>query len=73
MIAEMRRQGENDFYMFKQMEPEADAQWADAATTIPGSRYWTSGLPPADQRWDPLGPGKAHPTLTDCDAAFLRR
>ena len=58
MLAEMRRQGKNDFYMFKMMELEADAQWADAGTTIPGIRYWTSGLPPADQRWNPFDPDK---------------
>lgn len=47
-----------DFYMFRQMRPEADQEWADAATTIPGMLYWTSGLAPADENWDPFDPAR---------------
>lgn len=58
MLEQMRASGKNDFYMFNQMRPEADAQWADAAVTIPGMYYWTSAEAPADERWDPLDPAK---------------
>jgi pimeloyl-ACP methyl ester carboxylesterase len=53
-----RAAGKTDFYMFSQMAPEADAKWSDAATTIPGMLYWTSGKPPEGQRWDPFDPAK---------------
>lgn len=48
----------DDFYMFRQMRPEADQEWADAATTVPGMLYWTSGSAPAEQRWHPLDPSR---------------
>jgi pimeloyl-ACP methyl ester carboxylesterase len=44
--------------MFRQIRPEADGEWADAATTIPGMLYWTSGSAPDDQRWDPFDPAR---------------
>lgn len=44
--------------MFRQMRPQADDEWADAATTVPGMLYWTSGSAPADQRWDPFDPSR---------------
>jgi pimeloyl-ACP methyl ester carboxylesterase len=50
---------ENDFYMFQQMRPEADQEWADAATTLPGMLYWTSGLPDAAEAWNPMDPNKS--------------
>ena len=52
----LRQAGRSDFYMFAQMRPEADAAWADAAATIPGCYYWTSGEPAAGERWDPFDP-----------------
>ncbi len=58
MLDQLRAAGKDDFYMFRQMRPEADAEWVDAAVTIPGMYYWTSGRAPADQRWDPLDPLK---------------
>lgn len=58
MIEQLRAAGKDDFYMFRQMRPEADAEWADASVTIPGMYYWTSGIAPAEQRWDPLDPSK---------------
>ncbi len=51
--------GAKNFYMFDQMKPEADELWADAAVTLPAILYWSSGSPPADQRWDPMK-GNAH-------------
>lgn len=49
---------EDVFYMFQHIKPEADAQWADAATTYPGALYWMSGLPDASEAWTPLDPNK---------------
>ena len=58
-LEQMRAAGMEDFYMFRQMRPEADAEWADASVTIPGMYYWMSGVAPVDQRWEPLNPAKA--------------
>jgi pimeloyl-ACP methyl ester carboxylesterase len=56
----MRKAGhQNDFYMFEQMRPEADQIWADAAVTIPGGLYWTSGSAPAETRWSPMQPARS--------------
>jgi pimeloyl-ACP methyl ester carboxylesterase len=56
----MRQAGhQDDFYMFEQIRPEADQIWADAAVTIPGGLYWTSGSAPADTRWSPLDPARS--------------
>ena len=57
-LQQLRDAGRDDFYMFRQMRPEADSEWADAATTIPGMLYWTSGSAPDDQRWDPFDPAR---------------
>lgn len=57
-LQQLREAGKDDFYMFRQMRPEAEAEWADAATTIPGMLYWTSGSAPADQCWDPFDPAR---------------
>lgn len=51
----MRESGRaDDFYMFEQMQPEADTIWADAAVTIPGALYWASGTAPEGQQWSPM-------------------
>jgi pimeloyl-ACP methyl ester carboxylesterase len=43
----MRAAGhQKDFYMFEQIQPDADQIWADAAVTIPGALYWASGSSP---------------------------
>lgn len=47
------------FYMFRHMQPEADKEWADAATTFPGALYWMSGLPEASEGWIPMDPSKS--------------
>jgi len=57
-LDQLRAAGKTDFYMFAQMRPEADELWADAARTIPASRYWVSGEPPEEERWDPFDPTK---------------
>ncbi len=58
MLERLKAAGKDDFYMFQQMRPEAEREWADAATTIPGMLYWTSGLPSPTDAWDPMDPGK---------------
>ncbi len=57
-LQQLRKAGKDEFYMFLQMHPEADGEWADAATTIPGMLYWTSGSAEDDQRWDPFDPAR---------------
>jgi pimeloyl-ACP methyl ester carboxylesterase len=57
-LDQLRAAGRSDFYMFAQMDPAADAHWADAAVTIPGCLYWTSGQAPADGRWNPFDPSR---------------
>lgn len=54
----LRAAGQDGFYMFANMKPEADAAWADAAHSITAVHYWLSGEPPAEQRWDPLDPAR---------------
>lgn len=49
---QIRAAGRDDFYMFFQMTAEADAAWADAATSIPGVLYWLSGTPTPAERFD---------------------
>lgn len=74
----------DDFYMFAQMRPEADATWADAAVTIPASYYRTSGEAPPPERWqafDAAGMTRPAPSpsyvdpgyLNDAIAAFAKR
>lgn len=55
----LRAEGRADFYMFRQMRPEADADWADAHETVPGMLYWTSGHAPEALRWDPFDPHRS--------------
>ena len=60
LFERMRKSGhQNDFYMFDQIRPEADQDWADAAVTIPGILYWASGSAPADTRWSPMDPARS--------------
>ena len=75
-LDQIRAAGKTDFYMFAQMPQEADAQWADAAVTIPGCYYWTSGQAPADTRWEPFDPRRgllrpAPEPLTGIDPGYL--
>ncbi len=58
-LQKLRASGADQFYMFKQMAAEADQAWNDAAVTIPGAYYWTSGEAPAGSRWDPFVPSRS--------------
>lgn len=53
-LADLREKGQHDFYMFRQMRPEADDEWADAKKTLPAAFYWTSGEAPKEERWHPM-------------------
>lgn len=55
----LRNLGKDDFYMFRQMRPESDAEWADAGISVTGMIYWTSGHAPDETRWDPFDPEKS--------------
>jgi pimeloyl-ACP methyl ester carboxylesterase len=60
MLQTLKAAGKDEaFYMFRHMRPEADKEWADAATTFPGALYWMSGLPEASEGWNPMDPSKS--------------
>ncbi len=72
----LRAAGKHDFYMFHAMKPEAEEAWSDAAVTIPGMMYWSSGEAPDASRWDPFDPsrGLSRPAPTPprfVDPAYL--
>jgi pimeloyl-ACP methyl ester carboxylesterase len=54
----LRAAGKHEFYMFHAMKPEADQAWANAAVTVPGMMYWSSGEAPEASRWDPFDPSR---------------
>jgi pimeloyl-ACP methyl ester carboxylesterase len=55
-LERLREAGHNDFYMFHQISPEADAAWGDAEKTIPAALYWLSATPEIGQRFNPFDP-----------------
>lgn len=57
-LDQLRAAGMDNFYMFDWMRPEAELDWADAATVLPRCYYWTSGLAPEGEGWDPFDPTK---------------
>lgn len=58
-LEQLRAAGrEDDFYMFRQMRPEADAAWADASRSIPAALYNASGSPAPHDRWSPFNPAR---------------
>ena len=84
-LDKLRAAGKDQFYWFSQMRPESDEAWADAAVTIPGMVYWTSGEAPEGSGWDPFDPARSMlrpaPTaprtidpdyITDAVATFTR-
>ena len=54
LLTHFRKAGQENFYMFRQLRPEADQEWADASRSIPGALYWLSATPPPAERFDPL-------------------
>jgi len=58
-LEQLRAAGhQDDFYMFHQMRPEAEAAWADARQSIPAALYNTSGTPAPPDRWRPFNPAR---------------
>jgi pimeloyl-ACP methyl ester carboxylesterase len=55
-LEQLEEAGQDDFYMFHQIRPEADAAWADAEKTIPAALYWLSAEPEVNQRFSPFDP-----------------
>ncbi len=59
LLEQLRAAGrEDDFYMFRQMRPEADTAWADASRSIPAALYNASGSPAPRDRWNPFNPAR---------------
>ena len=58
-LDKLRAAGKHQFYWFHQMRPETDAAWANAAVTVPGMIYWTSGEAPEGSGWDPFDPSRS--------------
>jgi pimeloyl-ACP methyl ester carboxylesterase len=54
----LRAAGKQQFYWFDMMKPESDKAWANAAITVPGMLYWTSGEAPEASRWNPFDPSR---------------
>jgi len=40
------------------MRAESDQAWANAAVSVPGMMYWTSGEAPEASRWNPFDPSR---------------
>ena len=57
-LDKLRAAGEHQFYWFDMMRPESDQAWANAAVTVPGMLYWTSGEAPETSRWNPFDPSR---------------
>jgi pimeloyl-ACP methyl ester carboxylesterase len=55
----LRAAGKKQFYWFDMMRAESDQAWANAAVTIPGMMYWSSGEAPEAGRWDPFDPSRS--------------
>ena len=58
------------------MRAESDQAWANAAVTIPGMLYWTSGEAPEAGRWDPFDPSRrllrpAPTALQSIDSGYI--
>jgi pimeloyl-ACP methyl ester carboxylesterase len=54
----LRAAGKDQFYWFEMMKTESDQAWANAAISIPGMIYWTSGDAPEESRWNPFDPSR---------------
>jgi pimeloyl-ACP methyl ester carboxylesterase len=55
-LDKLRAAGKYQFYWFDMMKAESDQAWANAAVTVPGMIYWTSGEAPEASRWNPFDP-----------------
>ncbi len=57
-LDKLRAAGAHQFYMFEQIKEESDEAWKNAAVTIPGVYYWTSGEAHDEARWDAFDPSR---------------
>jgi pimeloyl-ACP methyl ester carboxylesterase len=57
-LDKLRAAGKDQFYWFDMMRPESDQAWANAAVSVPGMLYWTSGEAPEASRWNPFDPSR---------------
>ena len=57
-LDKLRAAGRTQFYWFDMMRAESDQAWENAAVTVPGMMYWTSGEAPEASRWDPFDPSR---------------
>jgi pimeloyl-ACP methyl ester carboxylesterase len=57
-LDKLRAAGKNEFYWFDMMRAESDQAWANAAVSVPGMMYWTSGEAPEASRWNPFDPSR---------------
>ena len=57
-LDKLRAAGKNQFYWFDMMRAESDQAWANAAVSVPGMMYWTSGEAPEASRWNPFDPSR---------------
>jgi pimeloyl-ACP methyl ester carboxylesterase len=58
-LDKLRAAGQQQFYWFEMMKAGSDEAWANAAMSIPGMLYWTSGEAPEEGRWNPFDPSRA--------------
>ena len=75
-LDKLRAAGKDNFYWFQMMKAESDQAWANAAVSVPGMLYWTSGEAPEEGRWDPFNPSRsflrpAPEALRTIDAAYV--
>lgn len=57
-LDKLRAAGKHQFYWFDMMKAESDDAWSNAAISIPGMIYWTSGEAPEASRWHPFDPSR---------------
>ena len=57
-LDKLRAAGKHQFYWFDMMRAESDRAWANAAVSVPGMMYWTSGEAPEAGRWNPFDPSR---------------
>ncbi|HEY0257654.1 MAG TPA: alpha/beta hydrolase [Candidatus Methylacidiphilales bacterium] len=58
-LDKLRAAGKEHFYWFDMMKPNSDHAWANAAVSVPGMIYWTSGEAPEESRWNPFDPSRS--------------
>ena len=57
-LDKLRAAGKSRSYWFDMMTAESDQAWVNAAVSVPGMMYWTSGEAPAASRWNPFDPSR---------------